>query len=194
MQEQDKNNFITWQKILFAVNKAFFYAPPHVHFALYTTKYFLDSTKKLPTLYTDWRPVTICKLLWEGSPNTRSSLKKYCIQWRHPTYTYSSCYFIFLLIQPQDVADLVSSEVRNVLSKVGRVHKSRHKKNKNWWRHIHSSPLQDLHLKLWVGLFLFFLPSLRSIYCCSAALHRSQNINHALLPALSLIAPDVGNN
>ena len=105
-----------------------FYAPPHVHFALYTTKYFLDSTKKLPTLYTDWRPVTTCKLLWEGSPNTRSSLKKYCIQWRHPTYTYSSCYFIFLLIQPQDVADLVSSEVRNVLSKVGRVHKSRHKK------------------------------------------------------------------
>ena len=23
-----------------------FYAPPHVHFALYTTEYFLDSTKK----------------------------------------------------------------------------------------------------------------------------------------------------
>ena len=46
---------------------------------LYDRILFRLNKKKRATLYTDWRPVTICKLLWEGSPNTRSSLRKYSI-------------------------------------------------------------------------------------------------------------------
>ena len=113
-----------------------------------------------------------------------------------PFFTNKHCFHLFF--QPQDVADLVSSEVRNVLSKInGMVYKSRHK-NKRFAEGIFITPLPLLQdntssaLSSYVSVFFLHIPSLRSIYCCSIALYRI-DINHALLPALSLIAPDVRN-
>ena len=145
---------------------------------------FQTQQKKRATLCTDWRPVTTCKLHWEGSPNTRSSLRKYSIV--HVSWTYSSCYFTFftnkhcfhVFFQPQDVADLVSSEVRNVLSKInGMVYESRHK-YKRFAEGIFITPFPLLRdntssaLSSYISVFLTFT-IFEKLYCCSIALHRS---------------------
>ena len=67
-----ENTFCSQQSILLRSTSCTFYT-------LYDRILFRLNKKEHATLYTDWRPVTTCKLLWEGSPSTRSSLRKYSI-------------------------------------------------------------------------------------------------------------------